>query len=303
MAHRAKHRAYVARKHARWAARSAAARARAQYSKARGYTYDRSRYAVAGGAEGTILQPATSTFPVDHLWFPTLLPHAEREPAPRRLYLLWTGDNPLTSNRRRSVDVVREENPDLSVELVTPENLADYVVDGHPLPTTYEHLSPVHRSDYLRAYLMYHHGGVYLDIKPYRGRASAYLDVLDTDPTVWAVGSAEVPGNWSPALRGRLSADLTTHAGKVLNQASFAFRPHTELAAAWLAEMERRLRYFADVLSTHPAIDAMGTYGEYPVPWFALHSASLSPLALKHHDRVRIMDSLELSLGGFETYR
>lgn len=67
--------------------------------------------------------------------------------------------------------------------------------------------------------------------------------------------------------------------------------------------MERRLRYFAHVLAARPAVDVLGADGDNPASWFALLSASLSPLALKHHDRMRIMDSLEATSGRFETYR
>lgn len=67
--------------------------------------------------------------------------------------------------------------------------------------------------------------------------------------------------------------------------------------------MERRLRYFAHVLAARPAFDVLGADGDNPAPWLALLSASLSPLALKHHDRMRIVDSLDATLGRLETYR
>ena len=48
---------------------------------------------------------------------------------------------------------------------MTPANLQDWVVAGHPLHPAYNDLSLVHRSDYLRAYLLHHHGGGYCDLK------------------------------------------------------------------------------------------------------------------------------------------
>ena len=49
--------------------------------------------------------------------------------------------------------------------LVTPDNLGEWLVDDSPLHPAYEDLSLIHRSDYLRGYLMHHHGGGYIDIK------------------------------------------------------------------------------------------------------------------------------------------
>ncbi|MEU5467039.1 hypothetical protein [Kocuria salsicia] len=51
------------------------------------------------------------------------------------------------------------------MELVTPENLSDWVLPQHPLHRAYENLSLVCRSNYLRASLTHHHGGGYCDLK------------------------------------------------------------------------------------------------------------------------------------------
>lgn len=51
-------------------------------------------------------------------------------------------------------------NAGLPVVLVTAGNLRQLVPDLHP---AYPHLSLPHRADYLRAYLLHHYGGIYLD--------------------------------------------------------------------------------------------------------------------------------------------
>lgn len=71
--------------------------------------------------------------------------------------------------------------------LVTPENVADFIVEGSPFHPIYEHLSLVHRSDYLRAYLMYHHGGAYTDLKRQRGSLTEAIELLNADPDRWLV--------------------------------------------------------------------------------------------------------------------
>lgn len=83
----------------------------------------------------------------------------------RRIFVAWTGEDELTPNRLAALESIRAMNGGLDVVLVAPENLHEWVVDGHPLNTAYAHLSAVHRSDYLRAYLLRHHGGGWSDPK------------------------------------------------------------------------------------------------------------------------------------------
>ena len=45
------------------------------------------------------------------------------------------------------------------------ENLSSWIAEKSPLHPAYNYLSSVHKADYLRCYLMHHHGGAYSDIK------------------------------------------------------------------------------------------------------------------------------------------
>ena len=109
----------------------------------------------------------------------------------RRVFVLWTDERSLTANRAAALDGMRRvcAAEGVRVELVTPETLDLWTgphaataagCGGLPLPASgssssnnrlpplhpaYEHLSAVHRSDYLRAYLALHWGGGYCDLK------------------------------------------------------------------------------------------------------------------------------------------
>lgn len=83
---------------------------------------------------------------------------------PRSIFVLWTGDNQLSQNRRRSLTGI-QETIHTQVHFLTPNNLGDWVTSGHPLNPFYNRLSLTHRSDYLRAYLMHYYGGGYTDLK------------------------------------------------------------------------------------------------------------------------------------------
>jgi hypothetical protein len=52
---------------------------------------------------------------------------------PRRLFCVWAGDNPMNANRRRGLEEIERVNTGLEIVLVTPDNLGDFLVDGHPL--------------------------------------------------------------------------------------------------------------------------------------------------------------------------
>lgn len=104
--------------------------------------------------------------------------------APPILWVLWTGDNPLTERRAASVAEMRKHSR-MQVNLVTPKNLPS-ILQSYLLPSlhpAYEYLTTTHRSDYLRLFLMYHVGGAYSDIKPSKTDWREKLDQLNGDPT------------------------------------------------------------------------------------------------------------------------
>lgn len=259
----------------------------AQVAAARGFAYDPERYVMRGGPHGTQVMSTGSTFPLDHLRFETTLPTQNAAATPRRLFLLWPGDNEMTGNRRTTVERIRQQaSHGVDVELITPRGLQDIEVSDMPLHPAYRQLSAVHRSDYLRAYLMYHHGGAYLDIKPFRTDLASAFDRLDAQPDVWAIGAPETPVNTRHLTGGPLARATRRNVTLTLSQAAVAFRPHTPLAAEWLEEVNRRLDYFSGLLEASPARTPYGDHDDYPVPWFALLSSVLAPLCLKHQEHV-----------------
>ena len=60
---------------------------------------------------------------------------------------MWAGDNPMSDNRRRGWESFGVTG--LKPVLITPSNLADWVMPGEPLHPAYPLLSLLHRVDYL----------------------------------------------------------------------------------------------------------------------------------------------------------
>lgn len=216
---------------------------------------------------------------------------------PEQVFALWTGRNPLTPNRAHNLAKLRD-SLEVPLVLVTPDNLTDWLVPGHPLHPAYERLSLVHRSDYLRGYLMHHHGGGYVDIKAPVGSWRPVFDEMSEDPQAWVTGYRTIHAYWIGKLRGRLGRHILVRHRMMFGKGAFLMRSHTSLTAEWLMEMERRL----DDASSALAGSEGGVYGEegYPLSWTDLLGRVLDPLTLKHHPHVRYDERLVLD---FTDYR
>lgn len=217
---------------------------------------------------------------------------------PRVLHVLWTGDNEMSKVRRTCLDGIRRTNSDLEVRLVTPDNLEEHLVPGHPLHPSYARLSYVHRSDYLRCYFMHHVGGGYTDVKLPRQPWGPVWSEFE-DPDVWMVGQPEVNSDLVANMAGRLGRDVQREFARLSINSSFVMRPRTPLTAEWYDEVQRRMDYYSRDLERFPAVDPMGATGGYRVTWIALQSQVLHPLQLKHLSHVRTDERLTVDLDAY----
>lgn len=204
----------------------------------------------------------------------------------------------MSANRVRCWDQFQRANPDLEHVLVTADNVGDFVVPGRPLHGSYDALSAVHQSDYLRAYLMHVHGGGYTDIKEATQPWSPAFGAFD-DPGAWIVGYPEATSDIADNLHGPLRRDIKRHHATLVGNGAFIVRPGTPLTAEWLAEVHRRLDYHSRDLERSPAVDPYGTEGDYPVTWVGLQGLVLHPLQLKYLTHVRQDSALTPSFSDF----
>ena len=211
---------------------------------------------------------------------------------PDRLWCFWVGDNPLTPNRGRALLSLREANSDLELTLVTPANLEEHLVDGHPLHPSYPFLSTNHKSDYLRAYFMHHHGGAYADIKRSSKGLGDAIERVRSDPGMWVLGPNDPDLNLVGNLFGPVGRDTRRSRARIAGVALMVARSHTPFTAEWLNEVERRMAYSRVDLERNPAIDPFGSEGSYPVTWIGLGADVFQPLQLKYLSHVHIDNSL-----------
>lgn len=220
---------------------------------------------------------------------------SEAEPASevsRRIFALWTGENEIPGIRRKHLNALASTR-EIEFELVTPNNLHEWILPEAPLHPAYSHLSLVHRSDYLRAYLLHHHGGGYCDIKAAGSWKNSFKQ-LEADPNHWVVGYPEDSRGRIPQLGGNLERDLHAHFRFVSGTGALIARAHSPFTEEWLAEVERRLDYFASILKDHPG-GVRNEAPSYPVGWTQLLASIVYPLSLKYRKRITLGPQLRPS--------
>lgn len=266
---RFKHRAFVASKHARWAARDARIaledRRWAALEEKFPYRYDPSFFAHTFLAREA---PATPTLGA----------------APHRLWTIWLGGAP-TPARKASLQAL-EAQPGVEVTIVrTPRSV---MLPGHPFHPAFEHLTSVHKSDYLRAYLMHHYGGAYIDVKPMPHPVRPLIDQLNGSEEHLALGYAEVTSEYAGHPHHGLRAVLRRHYRALMGPSMFIFKPHSPFTAEWMRELHARMDYLSAPLAEADAADAdpYATPAVYPIWWTEILGDILHPLSLKYRGRV-----------------
>lgn len=212
-------------------------------------------------------------------------PRETSEPVPRRVFVFWTGDNPLTRNRREALAELEACMSGLDVLLVTPRELGEWEVPDAPFHPLVEHLSLIHRADYYRAYFLHHHGGGYADLKrPTQGWAGVF-DRMDAS-RAWMAGYRVPVRLMTPNMEDpRHERLMRRWSDRRLGQNAYLARPRTPLTEEWLLEVEKRMTSRGDQLRSHPG-DARGANAGYPVPFNSILAQVLDPLQVKYNEHV-----------------
>ncbi len=226
--------------------------------------------------------------------------------AARRIFGFWTGNNPMNHNRLRGWATFGVTG--LEPTLVTPDTLNRWIDPTRPPHPAYNFLSSVHRSDYLRPYFMYHHGGGYADIKPQTGSWLESVETVERSSWLYGAGYREIRGGsvWlqnAPiqdryfVLSQQVPRPLATLTTNILRAArplligncAFYFKPRTPFAREWLGEVDRRLDMLLGELHGVREPEARARLGDgsgYPLPWSAIHGDVLQPMALRQWMRL-----------------
>lgn len=217
-------------------------------------------------------------------------PVAVKQEVPRNIYCFWTGDNELTENRVRNLNISVQRSS-LPIKLITPKNIErDFLVEGFPLHPAYEYLSLVHRSDYLRAYMAAYRGGGYMDIKEIDfDPKESYEEFVRSDK--WYVGGQHHRSRDVAHMTGNLGWDIRKYHQLIPANGFFFSRPGTPLALEWMREVDRLLDYMLPQLVEFPG-DTWGANTGYPLSWNRLLNQIHHPLCLKYHQHILLDERL-----------
>lgn len=177
-----------------------------------------------------------------------------------RIFCIWSGNNEMSPSRKNSIEALKRESG-CRIELITPENIQDFNQSDFPIHENYEKLSLTHRSDYLRAYLAYHYGGGYSDIKPFSFNWVPIFDSLYQS-------EYQFTGSRESCVAHIASNDDTIRNSynSLVTMQRFIFKPKTEFALEWLSKVNAKLSDKSDELkkrdgSYHPKAVKGGVHG------------------------------------------
>lgn len=176
------------------------------------------------------------------------------------IYVFWTGENTMISERRDNLANLRQVS-ECEVVLVTIWNLNEYILPEHPLHPAYDYLSETHKSDYLRAYFMHTRGGGYSDVKGTTGSWREAFHAMEQSDA-WICGYKEVDGGaWN---------ELGDRWKELIGNGAYICKPNTPLTREWYSQICQLLDKHLYELSLHPAThprDHVGTESGYPLEW------------------------------------
>ena len=210
-----------------------------------------------------------------------------------RIFCLWTDKNIMSEDRQNALSTVK--NSGLEVIFINTENLSSWVVGNTPLHPAYNYLSSVHKADYLRCYLMHHHGGAYTDIKVVENSWLLPFEQLDKSEC-FINGYKEV--NCLETARGRgLIKDLwlALNFYRVIGNGAYICKPNTAFTKEWIDNVHNVLDCKLKNLKIFPAqhprdfsnkIFEDGSVSDYPLRWTEICGEIFHPLCLKYSKKL-----------------
>jgi hypothetical protein len=176
----------------------------------------------------------------------------------------------MSEDRKRCFESLID-NSQKQIQLVTEENLEQFIVPDSPIHPGFQYLSSTHKSDYLRSYFMYHFGGGYTDIKKCHFSWQPYFDLLENSDKDFIGYTESGPQD--------VAYDPVKYSYKLLvGNCYYIFKTKTEFAKRWIEETNKKMDFIYNELVLNPgnyhhrAIKGGVHQGEfnnskYPLEW------------------------------------
>lgn len=182
----------------------------------------------------------------------------------RVLYVCWFSDlNSMSENRSAALECLYKYSG-VKIKIITNENFYnEYNNPEIPIHSAFQYLSDVHKSAYVRSYMMYSYGGGYSDIKANKFDWNKYFDELYSSEYD-AIGYAEIAAKdivnfWEDDLN--MKQDVEKNYFKFAGNGMYIYKPKTEIAKRWIEMVHKELDNKLHALEDNP-----GTYHPYAIP-------------------------------------
>ena len=224
----------------------------------------------------------------------------------RIIFSGWMGPNEMTEPREKALlSMVRNSGcPQMHL---TTSTLASWIDPQFPLHPLFNHLSAVHKCDYLRCYVLHVHGGGYADVKPTSKSWHPFFDQLERSAS-YGVGYTEVHPAGVAKVGGELELEMQANYSSLIGLCAMIFRPRTDFTTLWYQTLINLIDSNAEQLAQNPARHPQdrlgaqftdGSVSAYPFVWTGVGGDLFHPLVYRYKDQIAHADMAP----SFENYR
>lgn len=241
----------------------------------------------------------------------------------KTIWMIWTGDNEMSSKRKFCLEQFCEINKNCNVCLITKEDI-EKLPDLHK---GFKYLSETHKADYLRAYLMHNFGGGYADIKVPSNNWFDIFEEFASDENYFIVGYPESgPGDIARVDLCRIDANKIKYLReyciddngnwtfkhveqnwqKMIGNGSYICKKNTVFTKDWIDAINEKMDLYYNELQKNPASFPQDQCGiinptteqesKYPLVWSDICGSIFHPLNLKYSDKIKQNNSLKHEL-------
>ena len=219
------------------------------------------------------------------------------------IFVIWIGDEAINETRRRALNSIPGHT------LVTKHNFNEYILKDFPLHPAFQYLSTVHKSDYLRCYLMHHYGGGYSDVKHNTIDWAAGFKYITDNPDIMILGVKTTFGHMYAGIEEwneQLKNEILGNGDKLFCMCWFICKPYTQFTTQWIEQVNTKLDSFLERLKAYPAKytrecniprlgyslpqpdweSSKGEHRNYPLSWNLILSQIVFPLQMKFLDNI-----------------
>jgi hypothetical protein len=204
----------------------------------------------------------------------------------KRIFVIWVGNEEFTDTRKMALINLSKQN----ITLITDTNLEEFILKNFPLHPAYKYLSAIHKSDYLRCYLMYHYGGGYSDLKNKNINWDEGFTKMNNDKNIMIMGVKTTYEEtyagieeWDENTKNNILSNIDT----LFCMSYFICRPKSPIVSEWYNELNLRLDRFLPKLKKNPA--------KYPRECFHPEAGCAFPKPIWENPNIRIKTNYPVS--------